>query len=400
MDFSILKNMFPNMTDEELQAKAAEVAPEAQPDYTSLARESVMNKYGIGKYSPQEREKLTTAVNEANSPILSAISGFGAGLRGQDNMAAAQKFNEMAQSKAKQNLANFDLGRKTSMEDYGFGRQMTKDEREDKEYADKKDPASERSKAAQQMLVDDFGLDPALVGKMTAEQIEARIPTMTAKLDREFKKSEAEANRDFRRQEMSERRADRALQREIAQGQRDLMRQDKLEKESRPSEKQVKEFTDFDNALDSIKSIRAQKGSQDTGPLSALQNKVAGFVGMDDAEKSAFKSQVNDQLAQYIKSISGGAVSDQERAFLIQNIPTVSDNDETFNKKLDVLEQRLERNRQNAITNANKMGKNVKEFERTSNIKTSFPMQVRKDGKVATVNSQSELDEAKNEGWQ
>lgn len=358
----LIKKISPNSSDEDLLELANTLNNSKQNGSLEkiLVNESVKQKYGLGDYSPENRQKLVDNVQASGSPIAAAFAGFGAGLRGGDVAAGFKNAMDASQAKTRGALEAFDKNRDTKMKDFAFERDVTKADREDQNLAEMKDPNSARSKAAQDMLIQDYGMDPSVASKLTAEQVEARIPGLKQKLDR-----------DMKEREFSERQKDRALQREIALGQKNQARQDKLEQQAKPSEKQVKEFTDFDNALDSIKSIRAQKTNQDTGPISNAQNKVAGWFGMDDAEKSAFKSQVNDQLAQYIKNISGAAVSDQERAFLMQNIPNISDNDETFNKKLDALEERLERNRQNAVTNATKMGKNVKEFERAPNRQSS-----------------------------
>lgn len=351
----IRQNLPPNTPDEEVVAAAQKIQGMQQDGswQKAMVKENVKQKYGLGEYSPEKRQALVDANASAASPIAAGFAGFGAGLRGGDVAAGFKSAMDASQSKTKNELDAFDKARDQKMQDFSHEQNLTKAEREESTIAESKDPTSARSKAAQDMLIQDYGMSPEVAAKMTIEQVEARLPGLKQKLDREM-----------REREFSERQKDRNLQREMMQEQKDITRQDKMEKEAKPSEKQVKEFTDFDNALDSIKSIRAQKGQQDTGPMSAVQSNVAQFFGMDDSEKSAFKSEVQDQLAQYIKSISGGAVSDQERVSLMQNIPKMSDNDETFNKKLDALEARLERNRQNSVTNASKMGKNVKEFNR------------------------------------
>lgn len=324
-----------------------------------MVKDYLVKKFDLGEYGDTQRKQLQ---DEAKLSMgdrgIAALAALGAGISGRDAGQAGMSMLDRAQKEKRQKLDDFEKGRSNKIQEFGLDREATKAEREEQLRAERMDPNSPRSRAAQQMLIEDYGMNPDLAAKMTAEQAEARLPGLKQKLDR-----------DMREREFSERAKDRALQREIALNQKNQAREDRLEKEAKPSEKQVKEFTEFDNALDSIKSIRAQKDSQDTGPISAAQSTVAQFFGMDDSEKSAFKSEVQDQLAQYIKSISGGAVSDSERATLMQNIPKMSDNDETFSKKLDALEARLERNRQNAVSNASKMGKNVKEFERAPNSK-------------------------------
>lgn len=329
------------------------------------ARDYLMRKYNLGNYDDNARQELQKQTDLNGGDYLSAgLMGLGAAFQGKDSGSAISSNLNQRQSQKNQKLDQFEKGRLAKIQEIGLDRDLAKYEREDRDDAEKqakimreRDPSSEESKMAQD-LAKAMGYK-ADVSALTAEQFQAFSPALQKRYEI--------AQRSLDRQESaSERASARAEAKESRDFQRELARSDKKAQEAKPSEKQVKEFTDFDNALDSIKSIRSQKGQFDTGPLAGRMNSVAGLVGLDDADKTAFRSQVQDQLAQYIKSISGGAVSDQERASLIQNIPTMNDNDETFQRKLDVLEQRLERNRKNALENANKMGKDVKSFERPS----------------------------------
>jgi hypothetical protein len=311
-------------------------------------------KYNMGEFSVENRQKLVDSEDVGMGDRVSAmLAAAGAGFLNKDPFAAGQSVLKSAKADKRQKIEDFDKGRAGKMQEFAFDRDLTKAQREDQILAEKQDVNSERSKAVQQSLVDDYGMDPAVASKITAEQGEARIPSLKAKMDRQFKE-----------REFSERQKDRQLQREIMQSTQDIARKDKLDNEAKLSDKQIGQITEFDDALSSIESIKRQKDDFDTGPVSAIQSGIAGTIGIDDSKKSAFKAQVQDDLARYIKSISGGAVSDEERAFLIQNLPTMKDNDETFKAKLDVVESRLKRNRENFLKNAEKAGKNVKKFKR------------------------------------
>lgn len=139
-------------------------------------------------------------------------------------------------------------------------------------------------------------------------------------------------------------------------------RESKLEEKKKLSDKQVSELTSYDNALKTISQLAIDKPKYDTGPMSSAQNTVAQYLGIDDSKKSGFKANINDQLAQYIKEISGAAASDTEREFLRKNLPNSSDNDNTFMQKLKNLESRLTRNRGTMLSNLSKVGKNVEPF--------------------------------------
>lgn len=352
----------------------APVQPQSPPPID--INQYLKDKYGLGnKYSDEARQELVDNSGAGiGGGITAALAALGAGFQGKDSTQAALGTVDSIVKGKQRGIDEFDKGRAAKIQEFKFDQDMSKAQRDEQIIADSKDPMSARSKAAQDLLVQDFGFNPELAAKMSAEQIEARIPTLKAKLDREFKEKE-----------LSERRLDRQAAQQQARDAKDLARQDKMEKEARPSEKQVKEFTEFDNALDHIEKIRFNKKSQDTGPVSAAQSKIAQFFGIDDAEKSAFKADVGEQLAQYIKSISGGAVTNEERADLMKNIPSVSDNDDTFNKKLDALESRLADKRRNHLTNTRKSGKNVSEFER----EPSRPDNGKKEPETKVVNGKT-----------
>ena len=80
----------------------------------------------------------------------------------------------------------------------------------------------------------------------------------------------------------------------------------------------------------------------DTGPIAAARTWLASKATIADPERVKFKAMVGNQLAEYIKSISGGAVSVEERASLLENVPTTVDDDEEFVAKLDTVRRMLE----------------------------------------------------------
>jgi len=178
----------------------------------------------------------------------------------------------------------------------------------------------------------------------------------------------------------------------------ELKMADKKEQEARLTPKQISDVTALDNALGVINNIQAEKPKFDTGPVSARQNSLAQMFGMDDAQKSKFKADIQSNVAEYIKSISGAAVSDQERAFLLQNMPTMADNDATFSAKLQLVKDRLQRNKDNMLTNMNKSGKNVKDYQDTSTLTKSDNKALQNKPKTVTQNGHTyTLDEATGE---
>lgn len=183
--------------------------------------------------------------------------------------------------------------------------------------------------------------------------------------------------RDQMQQQMSEAEKNRELQRELA----------RMRAEQRPAAKQpeprqaeakpkadgapkepaaqtkksgrmlsaavIADIAGFDGAVSAVDKIMAEKPRIDTGRLRAIGNSVAKPFGLDDPKVTGFRGDVGDQIAGYIKGISGAGVSDKERAFLLSNLPTFEDDDKQFTEKLQRVRARLLLNR-DSLVNANK----------------------------------------------
>lgn len=133
--------------------------------------------------------------------------------------------------------------------------------------------------------------------------------------------------------ELKERAEDRRLKgQEFTQAQKNEL-----------SDKQVKDITSQDTAIKFIDDIRGFKKQNkiDTGQVSDKQNRLAQMVNLDDPKVSTFRAMVGQQLAEYIKSISGAAVSDKEREVLEKLIPKMDDSNATFDAKLGQLQDKL-----------------------------------------------------------
>jgi hypothetical protein len=128
------------------------------------------------------------------------------------------------------------------------------------------------------------------------------------------------------------------------------------------SDGQLKTVAEYDRFRDALRDIAARKAQIDTGPVASRRNAAAAKVGADDPAVSAFRASVGDSLSAYIKGLSGAAVSDRERAFLIQNVPKMEDNDAVFSAKLQTVLDRLDRLRAIEIDLFGKQGKDVSRF--------------------------------------
>lgn len=134
------------------------------------------------------------------------------------------------------------------------------------------------------------------------------------------------------------------------------------------SDKQLKDITSQDNAINFINDIRSFKEQNkiDVGQLADKRNLAAQAVNMDDPKVSTFRAMVGQQLAEYVKSISGAAVSDQERAILAKLIPKMDDSNETFNAKLDQLQGKLSKFKDRELDLVSKaQGKDVSKLKQS-----------------------------------
>jgi hypothetical protein len=95
--------------------------------------------------------------------------------------------------------------------------------------------------------------------------------------------------------------------------------------------------------LEKMKKSGGAKGAAiNTGPLEALGSWFASKVGVESPEKTEFKALAGEQIAGYIKNISGATVSEPERKSLLENIPSASDDDEEFLAKLKTVKDTLD----------------------------------------------------------
>lgn len=417
--FQKAKEMYPNASNEEISAGLEKIrtqAPQASDEeilqnaqkiqgavndgsFNKIAvTEQVKQKYNLGDYSPEKRQALINENAEAASPWMAGLAGFGAGLRGGDVGAGFKGAMDASQAKTRGKLEAFDTAKKSLKEDFELDRALRSDEQDQQKIKRENDLNSPESKMAQNLAIA-MGMNPEQASSLTAAKFKDFSPALQKKYeiaekamdreertkDRQLQREMVQGNRDEDRQERAK---DRQLQREMVQSNKNVTRQEKIEKEQRLGDKQVEAMSGYDKALNSIQSIRAGKSEFDTGPLAGRANALAGMVGIDDPKKSAFRAEVQDQLAQYVKSISGGAVSDSERASLMQNLPNMNDNDATFNAKLDALEKRLQGYKQTELSNLKKQGKNVKEWESPV---TSKPAQ-KPTGKIRVSNGKEILE--------
>jgi hypothetical protein len=95
------------------------------------------------------------------------------------------------------------------------------------------------------------------------------------------------------------------------------------------------------NLIDQLGRMKTE-GDIDTGPIANAIDWVRSKAGIGDPKRVEFKAMVGTQIADYIKSISGATVSESERASLLENVPTASDNDDAFMAKLATVKRMID----------------------------------------------------------
>jgi hypothetical protein len=112
---------------------------------------------------------------------------------------------------------------------------------------------------------------------------------------------------------------------------------------------EVVNVTDLQQGLDimdrltKLKTTGGEKGAPiDTGPFAEFAGWFAKNLDMEDAKKTEFKALAGENVANYIKSISGATVSEPERANLLENVPTPRDHDDRFMAKLKMIKDTLD----------------------------------------------------------
>ena len=329
-------------------------APSAAPAAMNpQVKDYLMKKFELGEYTDDARKKLVdeNSKYDVGGRAQAALAALGAGFMGKDAGAAGNAVLDRQKADKNQKLSEFDKGRSGKIQEWALDRDVTKAGRDDEKYAQdqellmrERDPNSQESKMAQDLAkaMGGYQGDPS---KITAEQFKQFSPVMRMKYEIEQQKLNQQETRADKRDEKA------------------LAAETKATEKAKLSDKQTSELATHDKAIQALDDVLVQKSKWDTGKLSMGMNKVASWVGMDDSQKSAFKSDVGEQLASYIKAISGATVSPTERAALLENVPSVYDNDDTFVAKANALKKRLERNRDIEIDYLSKQGKNTENFK-------------------------------------
>ena len=143
----------------------------------------------------------------------------------------------------------------------------------------------------------------------------------------------------------------------------------KTERDELP-QKQQEQIANNLKTIDELRRIEENPMLEEfAGPITQRIHQAQRFIGVDNARASALQAQAVSMAANYIKGISGVAVSEQEFARLSQALPNLLDKPETVRAVIKDIRTRL--NRENDIM--------LDVFSKTKNVEPFRNMQVTPD---------------------
>jgi hypothetical protein len=137
---------------------------------------------------------------------------------------------------------------------------------------------------------------------------------------------------------------------------------------NRLSDKEVLAVNAFDDGvriLDDIDNLLKNTNvKDDLGPYASRMEEMQRYVPGMERDEAFVKTQqlVGIQLADYVKSISGAQVSEQEAQRLLKNIPNMTDKPASFKAKLDQFRDDLADAKKTYLTNIGKQKSAAKKF--------------------------------------
>jgi hypothetical protein len=122
----------------------------------------------------------------------------------------------------------------------------------------------------------------------------------------------------------------------------------------------VKDVASMKSMLKEFDDITKLKPAVDTGPVASSLRAVGPWVGVKNSpEAKDLKLKTSQNVAEYIKSISGATVSEPERKELLKQVPHEGMNDDQFDSALKVLREKIITKLNNTISSFQQAGYNT-----------------------------------------
>lgn len=391
-------------------APAATDMSGAQAPMNPTVQDYLMKKYGLGQYSDEARQKL---VAENSKPdvgqiIGTALSGLGSSIARQDPTQGIQAITQAKQAERQGRLSQFDQGRAEKIANIGL-----------KEKMDQEDPNSEASQRLRSTL-------------------KANFPNIADKYGDSFDKlSAADAKNVFQVAETKAKLDEAHSKNEIAKATREAVLQQKMSAEDAKDAEKMSEvlskgwtaragnagnvqgkITAAEAAEKLIEQAKTQPNGLDSRQVEELAEATSRLLGGGGAQASA---RVNalvphtffgkaQSLGEYMTNRPWGqgmqAFTDRMADTIKREKELAQEQKKGFQVEMLPGFARLkERNPQayNAVLSAKQIDPEMideKGRYKAPAPAATFPKQITKGGKTATVSNQKELDEATGEGWQ
>lgn len=292
----------------------------------------IRKKYNLDPYTPEARDELVTANEEAKNPWLAGLAGFGAGISGGNVGQAIGQAFQTQQADTTNALKAFDQNRNNAMQGFQFDRDLTKAEHEDSDYAKSQDKLARESdpNSAESGLARDLAAKMIPGRKfdgMNAQQINGLLPSLTKIYEVEQKRLEA---RD-KAKETAQRNAESQEERKLHWAELNQQKDERLaQRQSENDNKDVQKLSDkLGNAqefLGSLDNIEAKLGfALDDADVKDGTIKVKGEVkdlpgvSIPGYGRATFAQEDAQQLESAISRVFNTVLKDRSGAAVTSN---------------------------------------------------------------------------------
>jgi len=161
------------------------------------------------------------------------------------------------------------------------------------------------------------------------------------------------------------------------------------------SDKQLESINSLNIMKEMANKAKQLKSKVNTGVYSQKMHEASRFLPFDvqNEDQAALTQIIGTNLADYIKDISGAAVSEQEAERLRKNLPTMNDDDKIFNRKMEEFQKILDKTMKTRIVNMKDyQGKYIPEDRMIKTDKVKIVLPNGKVGMIPQENLQKALE--------
>ncbi len=375
--------------------------PELDADVVAAAKQAVEDDNAQSVRSPASDEAQTNTRPAADNSIalldlLRAGQMVGAGLGGMGtgkvltpDATALDAIQKNIRNKELDTVAKSESDSKLSLN------ALTKTEKEAAIQREKElnDPNSQVSKNYRDQVLAMFPQYANSPGVMNGS---------AKQLDETFKFLQLKEQQETRRDNAKLAAETSLYNRDRLDFEKNTARADKLKKDQMLSDKQVETIDKYQQPANEVQAALQLLG-KDSAWTGSVDGRIPDMlVGQDQIQ---FRNVLDRLQDSYRQLITGAGASDKELVKLASRLPSPTDTFKQFQAKAKAVLDTIERSKVSKLDSYSRQGKDVSNFiadlspTNSKETKASFPKQVRKDGKVATVSNEAELKEAASEGW-